>query len=40
MSVEEVDLAIRKATAMYLFVVTKNLEKCTLALIAYICKQS
>ena len=27
MSVEEVDLAIRKATAMYLFVVAKNLEK-------------
>lgn len=27
MFVEEVDLAIRKATAMYLFVVTKNLEK-------------
>lgn len=27
MSVEEVDLAIRKATAMYLFVVAKNIEK-------------
>lgn len=26
-SVEEVDLAIRKATAMYLFVVAKNIEK-------------